>query len=176
MPKLEAFGRTSASERTLALLAVPETLDEGALVQGLPSGTFTCLLVWDSEDEPVQTVISLTKALLQAGCVYACTWGTGCERVHDVFDETLVEMEIDGEMPADDGHLVMTTWHSKESLGDALFFLLVCATPCEAYEESCATTLVITIGTSQESNELIRRALRDPEGFLERVSEFDADC
>src|SRR3954470_7718389 len=79
---------------------------------------FALLLAVDSRDISTSVVGEVSKHLILAGVVYVCVWGQDCERVHDIFDETQVEMELDQGWI---GH-VMTTWHSKEPLQDAICF------------------------------------------------------
>ena len=65
------------------------------------------------------------RHLLRSGCAYLCTWGPDCERVHDVMDQAVV-----GENPPDTYlGCVMTTWHEKESLIDALEYFFDCTLP-----------------------------------------------
>jgi hypothetical protein len=66
---------------------------------------------------------------LQAGVVYICTWGRGCELVHDVFDEEIVGA---GEF-AESVPMIVTTWHAEEPLSSAIWFLLRLASPHDAY-------------------------------------------
>ena len=60
--------------------------------------------------------------MLEQGIAYLCVWGTDCERVHDLFD-----LERMPDEPK--GRVVMTTWHSKESLSEALWFFANCVEP-----------------------------------------------
>jgi len=173
MDKPENLGRLADPHREMALWALPEPLSRAAFAEGLPTGPFICLLVWDSEGESVDSIAAVTDTLLRAGCVYANAWGPGCSRVHDIFDEELVMMCLDGDMPDDDEHLVMTVWHEKESLKDALFYLFCCSTPAEAYEGSCGTSLVVTIDAATSDVSLIRSALGDPATFLDDL--FDEE-
>ncbi len=69
--------------------------------------------MWDSEQESVGEISRVAEVLLGSGGVYFCTWGNGCERVHDI-------IEVDPD-PADDS-VVMTTWHDDETLDEALWF------------------------------------------------------
>jgi hypothetical protein len=53
-------------------------------------------------------------AAIESGCGYICAWGDGCELVHDLFDEVAIAVD----------RFVMSTWHTDESLADALYFSL----------------------------------------------------
>ena len=48
-----------------------------------------------------------------------CTWGPGCERVHDLFDGESIEAD----------RFVMSTAHDTEPLHDVLYFALTNAIP-----------------------------------------------
>ena len=72
----------------------------------LPSRHFALLLAWDAKEFSSKLISNLASRLADEGLAYLCTWGSDCERVHDVFDETLVERDIDAGVKS----LVMTTW------------------------------------------------------------------
>ena len=82
----------------------------------VPSEHFVCLLSWNAQRVPVETISAVAERLLGLGCVYICCRGRDCERVHDVIDEVLV-----GDGNANVAWLdVMTTWHDNEALEDNL--------------------------------------------------------
>ncbi|KQM99908.1 MULTISPECIES: hypothetical protein [Sphingomonas] len=58
--------------------------------------------------------------LVQSGCLYFIAWGTDCEAWHDTVDWTVLEGFNFGDIP--DDKFVMTTWHDKEPLAEALWF------------------------------------------------------
>ncbi|WP_334184471.1 DUF7684 family protein [Novosphingobium sp.] len=64
--------------------------------------------------------------LVDRGCLYFIAWGVACEDWHDAVDWTVLEAFDFGEIP--DDRFVMTTWHSKETLPEALWFAENCAT------------------------------------------------
>lgn len=109
-----------------------------------PSRHFTLLLCADFDSCSVEDVSSLAQVLMDAGNLYFCAWGSGCEKAHDIYDETVVLREIEeGAQP-----LIMTTWHDKESLADALWFLLFSAIVDDDQAEECST-VVITVGNEE---------------------------
>jgi hypothetical protein len=61
----------------------------------------------------------------------------------------------------------MTTWHSEDSLAEAILFALISAWPDSHYEDGCASTLAIAIG-SQEWAAQIRDAFSDSRSFVAR--------
>ncbi|MFZ5891951.1 MAG: DUF7684 family protein [Myxococcota bacterium] len=60
--------------------------------------------------------------------------------VHDVFD--LVSIERSSDAP-----VIMSTWHEKESLEEALWFALVSAYPVGTFAEQCGSVVAIAIGS-----------------------------
>ncbi len=63
--------------------------------------------------------------LVSTGCLYMCAWGRECSAWDDSVDwANLAEFEF-GDIP--DDRFVMTTWHARESLADAMFFARSCA-------------------------------------------------
>jgi hypothetical protein len=134
--------------------------DELRALSGLPSKHFACLLVWDADAVDEAVVADAAETLLQAGAVYVCAWGRGCERVHDIVDSALVNAAAG----SDDIPPVMTTWHSEESLAEATWFFLFAAHPDDVYSATCGASLAITVGSSARAAE-VRGALLDPEAF-----------
>lgn len=63
--------------------------------------------------------------LVKSGCLYFIAWGVDCEAWHDTVDWTNLEAFDFGDIP--DDRFVMTTWHDKEPLSEALWFAGNCA-------------------------------------------------
>lgn len=63
--------------------------------------------------------------LISSGCLYFIAWGTACETWHDAVDWAVLKTFDFGEIP--DDKFVMTTWHDKEPLSEALWFAGNCA-------------------------------------------------
>lgn len=84
------------------------------------------------EDRPYRAVLIADEAasqdwqnevcsrLVESGCLYFIAWGVACEAWHDTMDWTVLEAFDFGEIP--DDRFVMTTWHDKEPLSEALWF------------------------------------------------------
>jgi hypothetical protein len=108
-------------------------------------------------------IAALGKKLIDQGMVYLCTWGPGCNRVHDIFDE----VEIERDVSTDDAFL-MTTWHEDEGLDDALWFAVVTALPAEGYIETCRAVLAIVVDKPEWSNR-VETALTDFERFNNEI-------
>lgn len=154
MFSLRRVGPDSHEGRALFLLNVqgpedlPKTLD-------LPSPYFACLVAWDATTANESVMRAVAEKLVFAGCVYACCWGPGCERLHDMID--LVDLERD--LSAD--RVVMTTWHGREALSEALWFLLNLAHPDPGYETGCRSSVAISVGSERWATE-IASAIANP--------------
>ena len=121
------------------------------------------------------SISRIAELLIRAGCAYVVAWGEGCERVHDIFDENLVELELglDPSHPESEptpgpnpfaAYLhVMTTWHADEPLDEALDFMLHATLPAEEFEATCGSSVVIAIGQPRDVVRRIRSRLSDPE-------------
>lgn len=132
----------------------------------------TALIACDSDQFSVDEISDFTKVLLEKGAVYLCFWGKGSERFHDIVDEVEVEMEtFEKPCPARHNGTLMTTWHEKESLDEALWFLLSCAWPLDNEIESCST-VVITIGNESWASSIASR-LENMEQFRKEISDAD---
>jgi hypothetical protein len=159
----------SVKERRLfsLALATPAALRPITL---LSSRHFVCLIAWDSTTASVETVSTLVESLLRNGASYFVCWGPGCERVHDIIDETVSHPDSDFGVPAES--CIMTTWHDSEPLEEALRFFLANTWPDDHYWDSTRASLAISIG-SEEWAATIRAALDDPRTFIVQGSEDD---
>jgi len=63
--------------------------------------------------------------LVESGCLYFIAWGVDCEAWHDTVDWSVLEAFDFGDIP--DDKFIMTTWHDKEPLSEALWFAGNCA-------------------------------------------------
>jgi hypothetical protein len=127
----------------------------------LPSKKFVCLLVWDAREVDSKMISFVAERLMRAGCVYFCCWGPDCERVHDIIDDTEL-------MLLPDDTRCMTTWHSHESISEAIFFSLNWAWPFEEYFDECRTIVGLSIGNEEWGAE-IRRGFSNP-SLLENLN------
>ncbi len=87
-------------------LADPDSLPSDLSLEGRH---FACAILLNGDSADTNAIGRLAVSLLEQGLVYACTWGPGCERVHDIIDEEIVggRPEIP-RFPIE----VMTTWHT----------------------------------------------------------------
>ena len=109
------LGYHSTSERRVLLLAL-DRLDTPYKLPSRNNPHFTCFCAMDATHFSAEAISEFCSRLLQLGCAYLCTWGPDCERVHDIMDEIV----IGGNPPNSEVGDVMTTWHAKESLEEAL--------------------------------------------------------
>ncbi|HMS84314.1 MAG TPA: hypothetical protein PKD12_11735 [Nitrospira sp.] len=146
--RVQAHGRQKSSGREILSLAVPYI---ERLPQSLGSNSQHCVLFLaaDATSLADDKLFSLVNWVVDQGAVYVCVWGPGCERVHDVIDETIVEASVKlGQMETDET-IIITTWYDDESLEEALWFVLNNAIPASAYFESCSAVVAVSIGNEQ---------------------------
>src|ERR671910_2143684 len=130
-------------------------------------GPFTAFLALDAGGHGDEALMALGKRLRTAGLTYVCTWGPGCERVHDLFDWLYVDEEQQGiELP-----FLMSTWHDGEPLKEALWFATDCAIPEDIRDVRYSP---VVIGTDRDRwRDEIRMWLRDAEALRRSVVDED---
>ena len=161
MANLQKFGKDPINVRDLYFLSVKD-LNEIPSDITLSSPNFACLIVWDSRNATVDEISSIAEPLLEYGCSYFCSWGPGCERVHDIIDEIDSKKFID--LGSSEESIIMTTWRNDEILQEALYFFLNETWPDEYYEGTTLSSLAIVIG-NQEWSEIVKKALMEPGKF-----------
>jgi hypothetical protein len=124
----------------------------------LPSRYFIAFLAADAVGVDAVILAEFSRRLLRTGCVYFCAWGSDCERVHDIFDGECLDVEP----------VIMTTWHSKDSFDEALWFFVSNAYPDEGYWGTSRSSLAISIGRP-EWDEHIRMRLADLDSLTRHV-------
>jgi hypothetical protein len=149
MSRILHAGRSEIFDRELFSLLLPDFQSLPDLIS-TPSPHFVAFLAADAAEADVVIVAEFSRRLLHAGCVYFCVWGAGCERVHDIFDEECIFINS----------LIMTTWHNKVSLDEALWFFLNNTHPDDKYSSTTKSSLTISIGRT-DWNDHIRRRLAD---------------
>jgi hypothetical protein len=156
---VEEFGKHGYADRSLHLLEL-DSVDQLPDSMEMPGPQFACLLAWDSETLDVHTVSRFARHVLKLGAVSVSVWGQGCERVHDIFDDEFIE--ISGHR--NDEPTLMTTWHSREPLSEAIWYVLFCLVVDDAFEQTCSSILAISIGKSTCAAD-IRKAFSNPRSF-----------
>jgi hypothetical protein len=132
------IGRTARVDGRRLYLATATDLESMSLKLEEPIGQFVAFVALDTRRLSGERLAELAQELLDAGCVYMCSWGPDASRIHDVFDEKIVEAELAGRPYVED--LLMTAWHAEESLDDALWCAVFVAFPPE--EEARAVLAV----------------------------------
>ena len=109
------------------------------------------LLAWEQ-------LLAYARASVAAGCAYVCCWGSGCERIHDAFDQ------------ASGDEVVFSTWHDNESLAEALYFaeFLTYLDPEEVGRAEVAVVVAVqpswqaqTRALLEDQEELVRQFVGD---------------
>ncbi|MDC3256352.1 hypothetical protein OAU93_03010 [bacterium] len=67
----------------------------------------------------------ISKWLVESGCLYMMAWGNDCGSWDDSVDIANLEEFDYAEIP--DDRLVMTTWHSEETIAEVFWFCKNCA-------------------------------------------------
>jgi hypothetical protein len=106
----------------------------------LPRKRFRLLLVGDRLGNNRDGVLLFAKHAATSGMVYFCSWGTGCELVHDLVDEALVKEQLSGK-----DSVIMTTWHDKDTLEEVTEYFAWTTIPDDAYLEDSDFWLVICV-------------------------------
>jgi hypothetical protein len=150
-------------ERQLFSLPVDEATP-GDLKLG--SKNFVCLLAWDASGAAHDEISSLLQPLYLQGLSCLVCWGPDCERVHDIGHEIESAALATPERPPES--VIMTTWHAKESLDEALWFLLNVTVPDPAYFDTTHATLAISVRNDAWLSQ-IREALDDLDAFGKKV-------
>jgi hypothetical protein len=151
------IGHSETCERELFSLALSDFPSFPNSIS-LPTRHFVAFLAADAAGVDVPVLAEFSRRLLNAGCVYFCVWGPDCERVHDVFDGACLDVEP----------VIMTTWHAKDSLDEALWFFVSSALPDDGYWETSRSGLAISIGRP-EWDEHIRMRLADLDSLTKDV-------
>ena len=139
------------------------TIDE--LAKRLPIGDqhFLLLLAWDAPEKSTEQLTGFFERLVDRGLVYFCAWGRNCEAVHDAVDRCDTEKHKREGRSVSENSVVMTTWHAKESLGEALWFFKICAVPAGSRDPSECDRFAVAIGNPAWSTEM-EQALQSIEG------------
>jgi hypothetical protein len=124
----------------------------------LPSQHFCLLIAGDARAVSQGALGRLAGQALAGGCVYLCAWGPDCERVHDCFDMKIIERDIAGDVP--NALAVMTTWHEKETLDEAIDFLTEAAWPDDAHVSTCRSSVMAVVGNADWAKAIEHRFKR----------------
>jgi len=149
---MNAVGKNEVTEREIYLLSLP-TLQDYPPNLKLPSPYFGAFLVCNADLIADTVIVELAHSLLRQGLVYLCVWGKDCERVHDLFDGVIVELD-----PCEtDESVRMTTWLDDKSFGEALWHFLNVAFPADYCWENCKAELIIVAGDERMASQIRAR-------------------
>lgn len=151
---MNRLGQITIFNRPVYFASVPDFASLSDIE--LPSANSVILLLADANGVDPEPIYSAASRLIERGAIYVCTWGTDCERVHDIFDEADV-----GDGTNDSDEFIMTTWHADDSLDEAVDFFLTCAFPLDQHLDTCSWA-AITIGdyaSPSSVEETIKRAI-----------------
>lgn len=117
----------------------------------LSVGQFKALVI---VDESVTTMWrdTVCEWLVESGCLYCCVWGEACETWHDEVDHANIRAFNGGVIP--DDQFIMTTWHDKEALSEALWFV---GTAAEHPTVDLAQTVILHIAQRERMAELVEQ-------------------
>jgi hypothetical protein len=122
-------------------------LDDIQLALDTVSPNYCLFLAVEATSISDEELRKTAKLLLEQGIAYFCVWGPDCERVHDQFDLERMPNESKG-------RVVMTTWHSKESLSEALWFFANCVAPDDGFEADCTEWVALSVGNDSWAQQI----------------------
>jgi hypothetical protein len=91
--------------------------------------------------------------------VYVCAWGPDCEKVHDAIDRVIIQRNPDETAK----NVVITTWHGKDPISEAVWFFLNCAWPADDYADTCSDWIAAVIGNHAWETEVRAKLLAEKE-------------
>lgn len=142
-------GMDTASCREVFLLSLP-SIGHPYDLRPASVQPFVCLLAMDATGIEAALTSPLQRFLLDEGCVYFCTWGPDCERIHDLMDEEIVGFGF----PKPGEGAVITTAHAGDTLEQAIDFLLDLANPDrDLAPDGCRAALIITAASGSISTQ-----------------------
>jgi len=124
-------------------------LSPGGELPAIESQPTRALVILDQLVDP-QWQHSVSRWLLEGGCLYMLAWGQGCSSWDDSVDLANLEAFDYGDVPEDSD--AMTTWHDNETLEECMWFAKNCAHhPTIDLEH----TVILHIGTVERQAELL---------------------
>ncbi|MBZ5596979.1 MAG: hypothetical protein LAN83_01545 [Acidobacteriia bacterium] len=111
---------------------------------------FGFFVLMDARGVADDSIKESAKKLLAKGLVCLCAWGPDCERVHDLFDAA--DDEIHPCSTYED--FVMTTWQSRDTLEEALWYFVRCGMISDKYEMKCKDWIIAPIENPEWEQEV----------------------
>ena len=100
---------------------------------------FALMTAFDLTLSDLESASGVADSLMTGGLAYLCAWGERCQPWHDLVDRSDYRFWQKQMGPED---VVMTTWHSKDSLEEALEYFAECASPTDGYSKGCQDYIV----------------------------------
>ena len=145
MEQLIAYKNQAPFDRKVFSLSIPN-LESFPSHLELPSQHFVLFLACDAKGIDIDIIWNFANLMIAKRVAYLCAWGEDCERVHDIFDEALVLREIEENQTYPH---VMTSWHTDDSLDEALRFMLYSAYPDDELTNTCGVVLVVSVANEE---------------------------
>ena len=126
----------------------------------VPVPRFRLFIAADTTGSTVESLSEFAESALKQGMVYFSAWGPDCERFHDVVDEVILEDDLGKRLFIGPNRqaTVMTTWHGRDTLDEALDFFLNSACPTDGFAVDSDYWLGICINKSAWAT-VIRRKI-----------------
>jgi hypothetical protein len=153
MNELLEIKERDSLERQIFFLPL-SSLESLPLNLRLPTPHFVLFLACNASKITTDSIYDFAQKIVEMGAVYVCSWGKDCELTHEIFDEFLElrEAEEVKQLPH-----IMTTWHTNDSLDEALWFALNVAYPDSEFAESCGSTLIVSVANERWNAHLQKR-------------------
>ena len=135
---IELVGVEPTHERAMYVVELPRLADYPEELER-PGPHFVVFVAADVTAASDEELAGFARALVTQGASYVCTWGPGCERLHDA-----VDVERDALHDGSDS-VVMTSWHADDTLDEALWFALFATVPDERYIETTDAVLAVVV-------------------------------
>jgi hypothetical protein len=120
--------------RATSLAEVPSAI-------GKEEGCFLLFLAMNAQQLGDHEIRDVARELIKRGLAYVCVWGEDCSRVHDQFD-------LERDLNEPENLTVMTTWHEKETLEEALWYFKNVAFPDGGFLPTCKAWISVSVVNS----------------------------
>jgi hypothetical protein len=127
------------------------------------SNNFILLLAADCSGLSTDDIKFIARKLIDKGLAYILTWGPDCEKAHDAFDLANIDFQDES---STDFH-IMSSWHSDESLEEAIWDALFSAAVTDDIWDD--TSILCVSVRSNEWFDIIDKSLSNIKKFDEEM-------
>ena len=129
----------------------------------IPSRRFRLFVAADVSALRVEKISDFADRALENGMVYFSAWGPGCGKFHDIVDEITVDDELGDRkfVGPNDRDTIMTTWHERDMLDEALDFFVKFACPTDGFAPDSEYWLMVSVSNEKWAR-TIRQRLQSP--------------